>query len=58
LIPNAFATFVRERPDAVFLSQDVFFNSRRVQLANLAARHAIPMTSGSRDIAEVGGLMS
>ena len=29
-----------------------------MQLANLAARHAIPMTSGSRDIAEVGGLMS
>jgi hypothetical protein len=30
----------------------------RLQLANMAARHAIPMTSGSRDIAEVGGLMS
>ena len=24
----------------------------------LAARHAVPMASGSRDIAEVGGLMS
>ena len=24
----------------------------------MAARHAVPMTSGSRDIAEVGGLMS
>jgi putative ABC transport system substrate-binding protein len=57
-VDAAFATFVRERPDAVFLSQDVFFNSRRVQLANLAARHAMPMTSGSRDITEVGGLMS
>ena len=41
-IDAAFATFVRERPDAIFLSQDVFFNSRRVQLANMAARHAIP----------------
>jgi ABC-type uncharacterized transport system substrate-binding protein len=57
-IDAAFATFVRERPDALFVGQDVFFNSRRVQLANMAARHAIPMTSGSRDIAEVGGLMS
>src|SRR5262249_27368045 len=28
------------------------------QLANWAARHALPMTSGSRDICEVGGLMS
>jgi putative ABC transport system substrate-binding protein len=29
-----------------------------VQLANMAARHAVPITSGSRDLAEVGGLMS
>ena len=57
-INAAFATFVRERPDALFLGQEVFFVSRRVQLANMAARHAVPMTSGSRDIVEVGGLMS
>ena len=57
-IDAAFATFVHDRPDAIFLSQDVFFNSRRVQLANMAARYAIPMTSGSRDIPDVGGLMS
>jgi putative ABC transport system substrate-binding protein len=57
-INEAFATFVRERPDALFVGQDVFFVSRRLQLANMAARHAVPMTSGSRDLAEVGGLMS
>jgi ABC-type uncharacterized transport system substrate-binding protein len=57
-IDAAFATFVRERPDALFVGADALFNGRRVQLANLAARHAIPMTSGSRDIAEAGGLMS
>jgi putative ABC transport system substrate-binding protein len=57
-IDAAFATLVRHRPDALFVSQDVFFVSRRLQLANMAARHAIPMTSGSRDLAEVGGLMS
>ena len=57
-IDAAFATFVRERPDALFVGQDIFFNTRRVQLANLAARHAVPITSGSRDLAEVGGLMS
>jgi ABC-type uncharacterized transport system substrate-binding protein len=57
-IDAAFATFARERPDAIFVGQEVFFVSRRVQLANMAARHAVPMTSGSRDIAEVGGLMS
>ena len=57
-IDAAFATFARERPDAIFVGQEVFFVSRRVQLANMAARHAVPMTSGSRDIVEVGGLMS
>jgi len=46
------------KASALFVSQDGFFGSRRLQLANMAARHAIPMTSGSRDIAEVGGLMS
>ena len=35
-----------------------FSLSRRVQLANLAVRHAIPATYSVRDFAEVGGLMS
>src|SRR5262249_43562881 len=54
----AFATFPQDRPDAVFVSIDVFLNSRRVQLANLASRHAIPTTFPFRDCAEAGGLMS
>jgi putative ABC transport system substrate-binding protein len=57
-INAAFATLMRDRPDALFVGQDAFFNSRRLQLANMAARHVIPMASVSRDIAEVGGLMS
>jgi putative ABC transport system substrate-binding protein len=57
-IDAAFAIIVRERLDTLFVGQDVFFVTRRVQLANMAARHAVPMTSGSRDLAEVGGLMS
>ena len=32
-IDAAFATFVRERPDALFVGSDSFFNGRRVQLA-------------------------
>src|SRR5262249_53184907 len=54
----AFAAMVRERPDALFLGSDPFFTGRRVQLATLSARHAIPMLSQAREIVEVGGLMS
>jgi putative ABC transport system substrate-binding protein len=57
-IDAAFAAFGRERPDAVFVGQDAFYNGRRQQFANWAVRHALAMTSGSRDICEVGGLMS
>jgi ABC-type uncharacterized transport system substrate-binding protein len=57
-IDAAFASFAGQRPDALFVANDVFFTSRRVQLANSAARHGIPMISGTREIAEVGGLMS
>ena len=52
------AAFAGERPDALFLGADPFFTSRRIQLANLASRHAIPMTSATREITDVGGLMS
>jgi putative ABC transport system substrate-binding protein len=57
-IDTAFASFVSERPDAVFVSLDPFLNSRRVQLVNLASRHAVPATFSNRDFAEIGGLMS
>jgi putative ABC transport system substrate-binding protein len=57
-IDAAFATFARERADALFVGTDAVFTSRRVQLANLAAHHSIPMTSSTREIAEAGGLMS
>ena len=57
-IDAAFATFVRERPDALFVVGDSFFNSRRVQLVHLATRHTIPATYGSRDYPDIGGLMS
>ena len=57
-INAAFATLARERPDALFVSPDPFFNARRVQLATLAARHAIPTSFSARDYVEAGGLMS
>jgi putative ABC transport system substrate-binding protein len=57
-IDAAFATFVRERPDALFVSGDTFFSSRRVQLAQLATFYRLPATYTLRDYAEAGGLMS
>ena len=57
-IDAAFATFARERPDPLFVSPDPFFRSRRVHLALLAMRHAVPTTYALRDYAEAGGLMS
>ena len=57
-INAAFATFVRERSDALFVGNDPFFISRRVQLAHLATRHAVPATYSARDYAVAGGLMS
>jgi putative ABC transport system substrate-binding protein len=57
-INAAFVIFMRDRPDALFVANDGLFTSRRVQLANLASRHAIPATFHSREIVEVGGLMS
>jgi putative ABC transport system substrate-binding protein len=57
-IDAAFATFANERPDALFISSGPFFNNRRVQLAQLATRYAVPAIHGSRSYPEVGGLMS
>ena len=57
-IDTAFATLAQDRADALFVTPNSFFNSRRVQLAILAARHMFPAAFGQRDFVEVGGLMS
>jgi putative ABC transport system substrate-binding protein len=57
-IDMVFATIVSERPDALFVGNDAFFNARRVQLALLAGRHGVPAILSDREYAEAGGLMS
>ena len=57
-INAAFASFVRERPDALYVGTSPFFVSRRVQLTHLATRHAVPAIYSGRQYTEAGGLMS
>ncbi len=57
-IETAFATLVLTRVEALLIGTDPFLFSRRVQLATLATRHAIPAAFAAREFPEVGGLMS
>ena len=57
-INAAFTAFVPERPDALFVSADSLFTTRRVQLVHLATRYAVPASYFAREFPEVGGLMS
>ena len=57
-IDAAFAALVRERAGALFVGPDPFFNTRRVQLATMAAHHSIPTASAAREYVDAGGLMS
>jgi putative ABC transport system substrate-binding protein len=57
-IDAAFAALAHDRPDALFVTPDAFFTSRRVQIATLAARDRIPAAYATRDEVVAGGLMS
>jgi ABC-type uncharacterized transport system substrate-binding protein len=57
-IDTAFDSMMSEKADALFVAPGSFFNTRRVQLAILAARHALPAIYAVRAYPEVGGLMS
>ena len=57
-IDVAFTAILRERMHALFTIPDAYFGTRRVQLAILAARHALPTAYPLRYYVEAGGLMS
>jgi putative ABC transport system substrate-binding protein len=57
-IDAAFERLAHEKVEALFVTGGVFFGARRVQLAILAARYAVPATYASRNFVEAGGLMS
>jgi putative tryptophan/tyrosine transport system substrate-binding protein len=57
-IESVFRTLVDNKADALPVGPDAFLVSRRLQLAILAARHALPAVYNVPEYAEAGGLMS
>jgi ABC-type uncharacterized transport system substrate-binding protein len=57
-IDAVFESFVRDRPDALFVQTSAFFADRRLQLALQAMLHRIPVIYPFREFPEYGGLMS
>lgn len=57
-LQTIFANFVQERIDALIVSSDVFFTSRRDLLITLTARYSLPSIYHWREFAVAGGLMS
>jgi len=55
---QVFTDLAQQRADALFVSADPFFFSKRERLVALAAQHAIPTIYELREFAEAGGLMS
>ena len=54
----AFAMIVHRGVGALLIQGEPFFNSRRDQIAALAARNMLPTSYNSREGPEAGGLMS
>jgi len=55
---GAFAALVKNRVEALLVSTNGYFNSRRHHLVALAAAHALPAIYPYREYAAAGGLMS
>jgi putative ABC transport system substrate-binding protein len=57
-IDAAFARIAEKQVDGLLVTTAGLFSSRRVQIATLAARYAVPTIVTDRSSAEAGGLMS
>src|SRR5207342_3598761 len=47
-----------QKPSALVVADDAEFTARRVQIAELALRHRLPIISGLRELVEAGGFMA
>jgi putative ABC transport system substrate-binding protein len=54
---TAFATLVAQRADALFVTAEAFFTSRRDLIVALAARHRLPTMYARREFVAAGGLI-
>jgi putative ABC transport system substrate-binding protein len=57
-LASAFAALREERPSALVIGNDSFFNSRSEMLGALSARDAVPAIFQTREFAAAGGLVS
>jgi putative ABC transport system substrate-binding protein len=57
-IEVAFASVPQKRIEGLLVSPDLLFSNRRVQLATLAVRYALPTIFSDRQYSEAGGMMS
>jgi putative tryptophan/tyrosine transport system substrate-binding protein len=57
-LDTAFADLARQKTGALLVISDPFFTIQRVQIAALAAKHAMPAVFELREYAAAGGLMS
>ncbi len=57
-VPRGAGASAAHQPNAVLISPEALFVTRRVQLLTLAARHTLPALYHRREFTDAGGLMS
>ena len=57
-LDGAFATIVKERPEALLILADRIFLHNRVRLMEFATSNRLPSVNAYRELVEAGGLMS
>jgi putative ABC transport system substrate-binding protein len=57
-IESAFLTMARENAGAIIVANDLLFNQRRRQIAELAVKNRLASVAAVREYVEAGGLMS